>query len=72
MTSERRGRSGERKGESRLQEAAARQSEHRAPPSDSALDPAPCDVCGVQALVWQKCKLVCRNCGAINKTCADL
>jgi hypothetical protein len=39
---------------------------------DPDRDPAPCDVCGVAALRWRKCKLVCENCGAINKSCADL
>ncbi len=41
-------------------------------PRDAERDPAACDLCGVPALVWRKCKLVCENCGAINKTCADL
>lgn len=45
---------------------------HRSLPSDSQRDPTPCDVCGVPALIWRKCKLVCENCGAINRTCADL
>lgn len=31
-----------------------------------------CDVCGVPALVWRKCKLICENCGSVNKSCADL
>jgi hypothetical protein len=39
---------------------------------DPDRDPAPCDICGVAALRWRKCKLVCENCGAINKSCADL
>jgi hypothetical protein len=43
-----------------------------ATPADSTRDPAPCDVCGVPALIWRKCKLVCENCGSINKSCADL
>ncbi|HEY9450461.1 MAG TPA: hypothetical protein VIQ60_11990, partial [Gemmatimonadaceae bacterium] len=53
-------------------------------PPDPPMDPGPrrdpdpdaerpcCDVCGVPALVWRKCKLVCENCGSVNKTCADL
>ena len=62
----------EEKAESRQQKAGAASSERRAAPPDSERDPAPCDVCGLPALVWRKCKLVCDNCGAINKTCADL
>jgi hypothetical protein len=31
-----------------------------------------CDMCGAAELVWRKCKLVCRNCGTILKSCADL
>jgi len=60
------------KADGRKQKAGAASSERRAAPSDSERDPAPCDVCGLPALVWRKCKLVCDNCGAINKTCADL
>lgn len=32
----------------------------------------PCDYCGVAALAWRKCKLICGNCNNINKSCADL
>lgn len=32
----------------------------------------PCDYCGVPALTWRKCKLICDNCRNINKSCADL
>lgn len=32
----------------------------------------PCDYCGVDALRWRKCKLICENCHNINKSCADL
>jgi hypothetical protein len=31
-----------------------------------------CDYCGSTALEWVKCKLICRNCRQINKSCADL
>jgi hypothetical protein len=31
-----------------------------------------CDYCGVAALSWRKCKLICANCQNINKSCADL
>ncbi len=58
--------------ESREQRAVSAPGARRAHPSDSDREPAPCDVCGVPALIWRKCKLVCDNCGAINKTCADL
>lgn len=45
---------------------------HRPLPSDSQREETPCDVCGIPVLIWRKCKLVCENCGAINRTCADL
>ena len=32
----------------------------------------PCDVCGSDRVTWQKCKLICLNCGTILKSCADL
>ncbi len=31
-----------------------------------------CDYCGADTLAWVKCKLICRNCRQINKSCADL
>ena len=31
-----------------------------------------CDYCGSEKLEWRKCKLVCRECRQINKSCADL
>ncbi len=31
-----------------------------------------CDYCGSNQLEWRKCKLVCRTCNQINKSCADL
>lgn len=31
-----------------------------------------CDVCGAAALEWRKCKQVCRACGNIVRSCADL
>lgn len=31
-----------------------------------------CDFCASPELEWVKCKLICRNCRQINKTCADL
>lgn len=54
------------------QEAGDGRGEQRAAPREPERDPAMCDICGIPALVWLKCKLVCENCGAINKTCADL
>lgn len=57
---------------SRERKAARAPDPRRAHPSDADREPAPCDVCGVPALIWRKCKLVCENCSAINKTCADL
>ncbi|HVE80274.1 MAG TPA: hypothetical protein VNA89_15515 [Gemmatimonadaceae bacterium] len=31
-----------------------------------------CDVCGSRDLYWRNCKLLCRGCRSIVKTCADL
>ena len=31
-----------------------------------------CDVCGSTNVWWRNCKLLCRGCGAIVKSCADL
>jgi hypothetical protein len=31
-----------------------------------------CDVCGSTDIKAFTCKLICRNCGAILKTCSDL
>jgi hypothetical protein len=31
-----------------------------------------CDVCGSGALIEIKCKTICRNCGTIVRSCADL
>ena len=31
-----------------------------------------CDWCGSADLVWRNCKLLCRTCSAIVKSCADL
>ena len=58
--------------ESSEQNAGSEARGRRAATRDSERESAPCDLCGVPALVWRKCKLVCENCGAINKTCADL
>ena len=34
--------------------------------------PETCDVCGAASLVEIKCKVICRNCGSIVRSCADL
>ena len=34
--------------------------------------PDPCDICGSLRTVWRKCKLICLDCHAIVKSCADL
>ena len=34
--------------------------------------PDPCDICGSARTVWRKCKLICLDCHAIVKSCADL
>jgi hypothetical protein len=31
-----------------------------------------CDYCGSADVAWVKCKLICRNCRQIVKSCADL
>ena len=31
-----------------------------------------CDVCGSTEIVEIKCKVVCRNCGTILRSCSDL
>jgi hypothetical protein len=31
-----------------------------------------CDVCGSTDLWWRNCKLLCRRCRSIVKSCADL
>ena len=31
-----------------------------------------CDRCGSDDTWWRNCKLLCRGCGAIVKSCADL
>jgi len=31
-----------------------------------------CDVCGSNELWWRNCKLLCKRCRAIVKSCADL
>jgi hypothetical protein len=31
-----------------------------------------CDYCSSRRLAWRKCKLICEQCGQINKSCADL
>jgi hypothetical protein len=43
-----------------------------APPPKAEPAAETCDYCGSTALEWIKCKLVCRNCRQIVKSCADL
>jgi len=31
-----------------------------------------CDVCGSTDVWWRNCKLLCKRCGSIVKSCADL
>jgi hypothetical protein len=31
-----------------------------------------CDYCSSARITWRKCKLICEQCGQINKSCADL
>jgi hypothetical protein len=63
---------GQEKATSRKHEAESPSSEHPAPPSGHATDAECCAVCAMPALVWRKCKLICENCGSVNKSCADL
>lgn len=49
------------------------------PPEDLRTNEVPdkageevCDACGSTDVWWRNCKLLCRNCGAIVKSCADL
>ncbi len=43
-----------------------------APPPEREPPAETCDYCGSTDLEWRKCKLICRNCKQINKSCADL
>ena len=43
-----------------------------ATPSSSEPPVEQCDWCGSTDLWWRNCKLLCRNCGGIAKSCADL
>jgi hypothetical protein len=38
----------------------------------SETEPEVCDVCGSTDLWWRNCKLLCRRCHSIVKSCADL
>ncbi|MHB1862507.1 MAG: hypothetical protein ACYCVL_05995 [Gemmatimonadaceae bacterium] len=45
------------------------------PPAEPPAEPPAsetCDHCGSTDLAWVKCKLICRNCRQISKSCADL
>jgi hypothetical protein len=33
---------------------------------------SPCDICGFANVHEVKCKVICRNCGTILQSCADL
>jgi hypothetical protein len=41
-------------------------------PAPGAQSAETCDYCGSTDLMWVKCKLICRACHQINKSCADL
>jgi hypothetical protein len=43
-----------------------------APPPASSPQSEHCDRCGSADTWWRNCKLLCRSCGAIVKSCADL
>lgn len=42
------------------------------PSAAGGADTETCDICGSADVRWVKCKLVCGNCRAIVKSCADL
>jgi len=42
------------------------------PPAQQAPEEETCDVCGSTELWWRNCKLLCRRCQSIVKSCADL
>jgi hypothetical protein len=46
----------------------------RAPADDrvAPVESESCDWCGSTDLWWRNCKLLCRGCNAIVKSCADL
>lgn len=41
-------------------------------PAPARAEPATCDYCGSDDLMWIRCKLVCRHCHQINLSCSDL
>lgn len=43
-----------------------------APPPPGGADDEACDVCGSGRTFWRSCKLICRDCRQIVKSCADL
>jgi hypothetical protein len=57
-----------------MSEADTRKTNAPDAPSPPAGEPGPetCDYCGSPDLQWIKCKLICRNCRQINKSCSDL
>ena len=54
----------------------ARHAHEATPSQDTPAVPSPdaetCDLCGSNDLVWRNCKLHCRSCNGIVKSCADL
>jgi hypothetical protein len=54
----------------------ARPVRDRAPIEEARRAPSPdaetCDWCGSTDVWWHHCKLLCRGCNAIVKSCADL
>jgi len=62
--------------EPRSSPAAARNTraaDHATPePEPPSAEVESCDWCGSTDLWWRNCKLLCRSCNAIVKSCADL
>jgi hypothetical protein len=44
----------------------------RRPDADPRPTDETCDICGSADTLWRNCKLLCRSCGGISKSCADL
>ena len=45
---------------------------HAQPPSARDEEPESCPVCGFAQLEERRCKVICRNCRTIVRSCADL
>jgi hypothetical protein len=48
------------------------QARRESPDEQAPVEAESCDWCGSTDLWWRNCKLLCRGCNAIVKSCADL